>query len=119
MANPSISMGGEGTQRPPQAQQGPSALDAMKTSKPAPSPAAVKTIGSDQTKAFDAGGQIFAQGLSAGRVTEPGTNPSTGDDTNVQATPAGYPTGGKSRAPVTGSAPGPRTKNLNKLRGGK
>ncbi len=63
------------------------------SSPPASDQAPVKTLGADMTKSLDAGGTIFSQGLTAGRVTEPGTNPSTGDDTNISSNAKGKTSG--------------------------
>jgi hypothetical protein len=119
---PSIPVGpGAGSQAPPQTQQGPSALTHMQASAPAPlAQAPVATTGADTTKGLlqmGPGGVVFKDGAGIAPVLEPGVN-QPGDNTNVSSgagTSGGFPTTG-SRAPVTGSAPGPRNRGRVKTR---
>ncbi len=89
----------------------------MNNSPPAPSPSSAPQTGNDFTKGAVQMGQLYSQGLTAQPVLEPMPG-QPGDNSNIEATPPGYPRKANSRAPQA-SAPGPRTANLNKLRGRK
>jgi len=93
----------------------PSAADQLKAGgskmvEPAPTP----TLGADTTIVLKQDGQTLAQGVGVAPV---GFQAKTaGDDTNLQTTPDTFPRNAGSRAPVQGSAPGPRNLGRTKTR---
>jgi hypothetical protein len=101
---------------PPPTQQGaPTVLDVAKDSGKAVESKASSALGASVAGVYLTAGQIVQQMP----VTTPGpVETAPGDDTNHQVTPPEFPRGAASRHPNVGSAPGPRTKNLAKMKGG-
>ncbi len=99
--------------------QGPSASEAQaQGGSPIGQPAAVSPVGSDAYKSLDQTGTSIAADMGLKPVSPKADQ--GGDNSNVSSNDAGksggFPMSGKSRAPVTGSAPGPRNRGRTRTR---